>query len=73
MASAIVTPTLLDHLQLEYSVHKVPIAHKEDVRAVFPNVNVDDILIVPTCQRAKEDLVKTGEKVSGWVDDLMDE
>ena len=67
-------PTLLSSLDLEYSVHSVPKAHKDDIRAVFPQLKEEDLehlLVVPTCQRAREDLVKVGEKVEEEKDRLL--
>ena len=59
--------TYIDELGLEYSVHPVPMAYKDEIIAVFPTLSTEDLKrlhIVVTCQRAKEDMVKTGEKVS---------
>ena len=59
--------TYIDELRLEYSVHPVPMAYKDEIIAVFPTLSTEDLKrlhIVVTCQRAKEDMVKTGEKVS---------
>ena len=61
-------PTLVDELDLEYSVHNVPRSYRDEVRSVVhPGILSDDdferLRIVCTCQRAREDLVKMGEKV----------
>ena len=61
-------PTLVENLDLEYSVHDVPRSYRDEVRSVVhPGILSDDdferLRIVCTCQRAREDLVKMGEKV----------
>lgn len=73
MATSHVAPTLLDNasVDLEYSVHSVPKAHRDDVAAIFPGVDLDRVLVVPTCQRAREDLVTVGEKVEQEKDRLL--
>ncbi len=48
---------------LEYSVHRVPRTHRDDIKSVFPKADCEALRIVPTCQRAREDLVKVGEEV----------
>lgn len=53
---------------MEYSVHNVPRSYRDEVRSVVhPGILSDDdferLRIVCTCQRAREDLVKMGEKV----------
>lgn len=70
----IVGPTLLESLDLEYSVHSLPKAHKDDIRAVFPQLQeaqLKNLLVVSTCQRAREDLVTVGEKVEHEKDRLL--
>jgi hypothetical protein len=78
---------------MEYSVHACPKKHKAEAQAMFPGLDVSDLLVVPTCQvrrfcrkhatnlenalhvltprtptlpspqRTKMDIVKTGEEV----------
>jgi hypothetical protein len=43
-----------------------------EVQTVFPGVDVSDMLIVPTCQQAVLDLVRTGEKVDTEKDRLLE-
>ena len=60
-------PTIVAGSELEYSVHSIPLALRDDVKAVLPALRaeeLDGLKIVATCQRAREDLVKMGEKVS---------
>ena len=35
---------------LEYSVHECPKRHKAEAEAMFPGLDVSDLLVVPTCQ-----------------------
>jgi len=48
---------------MEYSAHACPKRHKMEAEAMFPGVSSDGLLVVPTCQRTKMDLVQTGEPV----------
>lgn len=43
-----------------------------EVQSVFPDVDLSDLLIVPTCQQADYDLVRTGEKIEGEKDRLLE-
>merc|ERR1711920_1030837 len=63
--------TYIDELGLEYSVHPVPMAYKDEIIAVFPTLSAEDLKrlhIVVTCQRSAVDMVKTGEKVEAEKD-----
>ncbi|CEF97318.1 Methylmalonic aciduria and homocystinuria type D protein [Ostreococcus tauri] len=48
---------------MEYSAHECPKRHKAEAEAMFPGVGADGLLVVPTCQRTKMDLVRTGDEV----------
>jgi hypothetical protein len=43
-----------------------------EVQSVFPDVDVSSVLIVPTCQQADYDLVRTGEKIDIEKDRLLE-
>jgi hypothetical protein len=43
-----------------------------EVQSVFPDVNLSGMLIVPTCQQADYDLVRTGEKIDLEKDRLLE-
>lgn len=43
-----------------------------EVQSIFPGVETHDMLIVPTCQRADMDLVRTGEQVDVEKDRLLE-
>lgn len=50
--------------RLDWQSHAgVPIAHRRDIQAIFPDVGLEDMLIVPTCQRTDVDLVNFGDHV----------
>ncbi|GFR40709.1 hypothetical protein Agub_g1315 [Astrephomene gubernaculifera] len=57
---------------MEYSVHGVPASMKREIQTVFPTVDLEKLLIVPTCQRSTVDLVKTGENVENEKDRLLE-
>ena len=35
---------------MEYSVHACPKKHKAEAEAMFPGLDVSDLLVIPTCQ-----------------------
>jgi Methylmalonic aciduria and homocystinuria type D protein len=41
----------------------VPVTAKREVQAIFPDQDLVDMLVVPTCQQTSVDLVNRGEKV----------
>lgn len=43
-----------------------------EVQSVFPDVNLSGMLVVPTCQQADYDLVRTGEKIDTEKDRLLE-
>lgn len=43
-----------------------------EVQSVFPDVNLSNMLVVPTCQQADYDLVRTGEKIENEKDRLLE-
>lgn len=57
---------------MEYSVHECPKRHKTEAEAVFPGVSYEGLLVVPTCQRSKMDLVNVGDTVEQEKDDLLE-
>ena len=40
-----------------------PKKYRAEVEALFPGVETEKLLVVPTCQHAKMDLVQTGDNV----------
>ncbi|KAG1659103.1 hypothetical protein FOA52_013749 [Chlamydomonas sp. UWO 241] len=57
---------------IEYSVHACPAKIEKEVATVLPGADLSKLLIVPTCQRAVTDLVKTGEDVEKEKDELLE-
>ena len=55
----------------EYSVHTVPRTHRDEVQAIFPSTPVDDMLIIPTCQKSSVDLVEWGDDAAKEKDKLL--
>merc|ERR1711988_459403 len=47
----------------EFSIHACPKKYRSEILALFPGVNIEELLVVPTCQRSKMDLVNTGDPV----------
>lgn len=43
-----------------------------EVQSVFPDVDMTDMLVVPTCQQADYDLVRTGDKIESEKDRLLE-
>ena len=43
-----------------------------EVQSVFPDVDLTNMLVVPTCQQADYDLVRTGEKIDCEKDRLLE-
>jgi hypothetical protein len=43
-----------------------------EVQSVFPDVDLSGMLVVPTCQQADYDLVRTGEKIDNEKDRLLE-
>jgi hypothetical protein len=52
---------------------EVPKTHLREMKTIFPDLtSIEDLFIVPTCQRAKLDLVNTGEEVEKEKDALLE-
>lgn len=49
-----------------------PRTHKDELAALFPGIDVSDMLIIPTCQRAELDLVRMGPEIEGEKDRLLE-
>ncbi len=57
---------------VEVSVHSVPRAFVRDLARCLPGVDMEHLLILPTCQRAAMDLVATGADVATEKDRLLE-
>jgi hypothetical protein len=49
-----------------------PRQYKSDLEAIFPGVQIKDLLIIPTCQNSEVDLVRTGEIIEQEKDRLLE-
>eukprot|EP00899_Mesostigma_viride_P010122 jgi/Mesvir1/19110/Mv12855-RA.1 len=58
---------------IEYSVHSCPKPYTEELRAIFPGVDVSQLLIIPTNQRARLDLAGVGADIEDEKNRLLDE
>ena len=50
----------------------VPLAHRREIQAIFPDLGMEDMLIVPTCQRTDVDLVNFGDHVEKEKDSRLE-
>lgn len=57
---------------MEYSVHEVPRAHRDEVKSVFPGTDLTGLLIIPTCQHSRCDLISVGPDVDNEKDFLLE-
>ena len=48
--ATMIVPVTTSVWGLEYSVHECPKRHKAEAEAMFPGLDVSDLLVVPTCQ-----------------------
>eukprot|EP00775_Hariotina_reticulata_P004124 gene4124-4370_t len=71
MSSAL-TPISTSLWGMEYSVHACHSSMAREIQSVFPDEDLSNLLIVPTCQQADCDLVRTGEKVDTEKDRLLE-
>jgi len=74
--SKTLSPPCVDTLhQIEYSVHTCSLTMKRELKMIFPSLKHEDmeyLLVVPTCQQSKVDLVNTGPDVEAEKDRLLE-
>lgn len=58
---------------MEFSAHALPKSMIREVQTIFPGVDVSKLLVVPTCQHAKIDLVNYGDHVENEKDQLLEQ
>lgn len=64
---------LLQKLQAKSSCRAgMPDTHKREIQAIFPDQDVANMLIVPTCQKTVVDLVNRGETVEQEKDHCLE-
>ncbi|KAL1925755.1 uncharacterized protein VTP21DRAFT_638 [Calcarisporiella thermophila] len=65
-------PALRTSFLLEYSIHSCPRRLVSEIKYVFPNIELEQLLIVPTFQRTRYDLVEWGEPVAKEKDEKLE-
>ena len=55
----------------EYSIHTIPRTHRDEVQAIFPTMSIDELLVIPTCQKSAVDLVEWGDAAAQEKDRLL--
>lgn len=60
------------HTQTHTHLAGLPHTHKREIQAIFPDQDVTDMLIVPTCQKTIVDLVNRGENVEQEKDHCLE-
>eukprot|EP00038_Savillea_parva_P026634 m.55409 g.55409 ORF g.55409 m.55409 type:complete len:112 (+) comp7600_c0_seq2:241-576(+) len=68
----LVPPTMNDSCGIEYSVHKVLPRMVEDLQRVFPSVDLSEVLIIPTFQKCRCDLIANGPEPDAEKDRLLE-
>jgi len=48
--STMLVPVTTSVWGMEYSVHACPKKHRAEAEAMFPGLDVSDLLVIPTCQ-----------------------
>ena len=67
------SPSSPSHHHTNPSLLALPRQMLREVASVFPGVDVEGVAVVPTCQRARVDLVRTGEEPEGEKDRLLEQ
>ena len=68
----LVKPVLDERVGIEYSVHRPSPAFLRELCLVFPGVDMATILVIPTMQRAKGDLVADSPNAAEEKDRLLE-
>ena len=67
------TFTLIGRDNFELSVHDSPKAQQREIKHVFPSIDLQSLLIIPTLQKSAYDLVKFGGEVDDEKDRLLEQ
>ena len=70
--SAVVTCEGLQLGEIEYSLHECRPAFIREIEWVFPGINLDGLIAIPTMQHARHNLVKIGDDVEVEKDRLLE-
>ncbi|GMH39411.1 hypothetical protein BSKO_07309 [Bryopsis sp. KO-2023] len=57
---------------MEYTIRTCPKRFAREFQAIFPDIDPENALIVPTCQNSVNDLAATGEAVDKEKDELLE-
>ena len=57
---------------MEVSAHTVSRAYMNELKFVFPSVELDNVIVIPTMQCSQEDLVRIGDAVENEKDRLLE-
>eukprot|EP00041_Stephanoeca_diplocostata_P020910 m.478353 g.478353 ORF g.478353 m.478353 type:complete len:174 (+) comp21692_c0_seq3:232-753(+) len=68
----LLSPTFNEKRKIEYSVHRVLPRMVPDLQPVFPGTDISDVLIIPTFQECKCDLVAFGPEPDAEKDRLLE-
>lgn len=67
------TFALIERENFEISVHDSPKALQREIKHVFPSIDLQGLLIIPTLQKSAYDLVKFGGEVEEEKDRLLEQ
>eukprot|EP01026_Neomeris_dumetosa_P056063 TRINITY_DN5119_c0_g2_i1.p3 TRINITY_DN5119_c0_g2~~TRINITY_DN5119_c0_g2_i1.p3 ORF type:complete len:195 (+),score=23.76 TRINITY_DN5119_c0_g2_i1:63-587(+) len=56
---------------MEYSIHECPKVVTQELKHIFPSLDTDGVMVVPTCQRSNVDLANWGEDADKEKDILL--
>ena len=57
---------------IEVSLHSLSDAVKRELRVMFPTIDVSSLVAMPTCQKARNDLVNIGQEIETEKDRLLE-
>lgn len=73
--SVLLEPKVIQYtsaINLEISLHSCDASFQRELRHIFQNVDLNNVLILPTIQRSHYDLVTFGEEVDDHKDFLLE-
>eukprot|EP00124_Ichthyophonus_hoferi_P002526 Ihof_evm5s175 gene=Ihof_evmTU5s175 len=68
----LVPATTLNNRQFEFSIHRVPPRMVTELRNVFLNVDLNNLLVVPTFQKTNIDLTSIGQPIEKIKDECLE-
>jgi hypothetical protein len=58
---------------MEMSAHTVTKSYMRELKHVFPSVNLDKVIVIPTMQCSRQDLVQIGDRIEEEKDRLLEQ